>query len=108
MTQVCMETNPEIVEITVLGHCNAGRINGMDLCCCAVSILVYTLIEALGTLSLSDFKRSYGGGWCHIRFGTKSKDFSEAMIATKTIMNGFHLLEKSYPTSVNIVKEEKV
>ena len=108
MTEVCMESTPEIVEITVLGHCNAGRINGMDLCCCAVSTLVYTLMESLSRMKLSDFKRSYGGGWCHIRFGKKSKDFSEAMIAANTIMNGFNLLEKSYPTSVNIVKEEKV
>ena len=108
MTQICIESLPKVVDITILGHCDAGRINGMDLCCCAVSILTYTLMEALGKMKLSDFKRSYGGGWCHIRFGKNSKEYDRAIIATSAIMNGFRLLEKSYPTSVNIVNEANV
>ncbi len=105
MTQICKSITNDMVDITILGHCDAGRINGMDLCCCAVSILTYTLMEALGKMKLSQFKSSYGGGWCHIRFGKKSKDYNSAIIAINTIMKGFSLLERSYPTSVNIVKE---
>ncbi len=107
MTQISLESLPHMTEITILGHCEAGRINGMDLCCCAVSILVYTLMDSLGKMKLSGFKRSYGGGWCHIRFDTKSKDYKKAMISIGTIMKGFRLLEKSYPTSINI-KEANV
>ena len=108
MTEICKSITPDTVDITILGHCDAGRINGMDLCCCAVSMLTYTLMEALGGMRLKNFKSTYGGGWCHIHFGTNSKDKSKAMIAIDTIMKGFSLLERAYPTSVNIVKEEKV
>ena len=107
MTEICKSITSDTVEITILGHCDAGRINGMDLCCCAVSMLTYTLMEALRDTNLSGLKSTYGGGWCHIRFDTKSKDIKKAMIAINTIMKGFSLLERAYPTSVNIVKEAK-
>ena len=50
MTEIVYEKNTDITEITVFGHCNAGRINGMDLCCCAVSMLIFTMLDTLRKL----------------------------------------------------------
>ena len=48
MTQIVYEKNESTTDICIFGHCNAGRINGIDLCCCAVSMLVYTMLDTLG------------------------------------------------------------
>ncbi len=105
MTQISREETKDKLCLTVLGHCDAGRINGLDLCCCAVSMLVFTLMESLKKLNLSSPEISYGGGWCLVRFSNKSKDYEKAKIITDTVMTGFLLLEKSYPSSVCILKE---
>lgn len=107
MTQIRLQTEGNNTELTVMGHCNAGRINGFDLCCCAVSILVYTLLETLSKLNLKAYKGSYGGGWCYITFSNKSKEFEKAKGAIETIMNGFDLLKKSYPSSIYIEKRRE-
>ncbi|MBR3933729.1 MAG: ribosomal-processing cysteine protease Prp [Clostridia bacterium] len=108
MTQIVYEKNPSCTELTVMGHCNAGRVNGMDLCCCAVSMLVFTILETLARYSLKGYRYSYGGGWCHIKFLNKGKDYKKAGYATEAIMNGFGLLEKRYPSSVKVVIKEGV
>lgn len=95
-------SNKKYTDILVFGHCNAGRINGNDLCCCAVSILVYTLLESLSKLKLDKYKGKYGGGWCHVKFLSDSHDFNKAYECIKTIFSGFELLEKNYPSSVKI------
>ena len=106
MTQVCYENSGGKADLTVMGHCDAGRINGMDLCCCAVSMLTYTAMEALGAMRLSGFRSSYGGGWCHISFDTNSEDFDKATIAIDTLMKGYALLAKSYPDNVTIKRRK--
>ena len=107
MTEIHRQVSSRYVELTVLGHCNAGRINGTDLCCCAVSMLVYTIMESLGELNLKSLTQSYGGGWCKIRFDRKSPDTDIATVALDTVMNGFGLLEKSYPANVKIYENER-
>lgn len=104
MTEIRLEHNNGCLDLTVMGHCNAGRINGTDLCCCAVSMLIFTVMEALGAMKLSGYKASYGGGWCHICFDENSEDYSDAMIAVDTVMKGFELLQGSYPASVCIAE----
>jgi len=107
MTEVHRQLSAEAVELTVLGHCNAGRINGTDLCCCAVSMLVYTIMETLGRLNLKNLSQHYGGGWCKIRYDRMSPDVDVASVALDTVMIGFELLEKSYPANLKIYKNER-
>lgn len=106
MTDIIYEPSRNVTELTVMGHCNAGRINGMDLCCCAVSMLIFTMLDTLGRLKLKDFRHSYGGGWCHVKFLNKGKDFKKAKTVIETVMNGFGLLEKRYPSNVKITLKE--
>ena len=106
MTQIEINSNEKVTDFTVLGHCNAGRINGFDLCCCAVSMLVFTAMSALSDMKLCGFKASYSGGWCHIRFDNSSPDTKKAQIALNTVMSGFYMLEKSYPANIHISKKE--
>ena len=108
MTEITYEKHPCYTELTVMGHCNAGRVNGMDLCCCAVSMLVFTLLDTLAKHSLEGYRHSYGGGWCHIKFLNKGESFKNAITATDTIFNGFQLLEKRYPSSVKIYNKKGV
>lgn len=107
MTEVHRQISSDAVELTVLGHCNAGRINGTDLCCCAVSMLVYTIMDTLGRLNLKNLKQHYGGGWCKIRYDRVSPDSGIASVALDTVMNGFELLEKSYPANLKIYENER-
>lgn len=104
MTQIELSRNPKISELTVLGHCNAGKINGTDMCCCAVSMLVFTAMSALSDMNLKNFKSDYRGGWCHIRYDSDSKDAQNADIALNTIMSGFEMLKKSYPSNIEIIR----
>ena len=108
MTEVIYEKKRSFTELTVFGHCNAGRINGLDLCCCAVSMLIFTMLDSLGKLILKDYRHSYGGGWCHIRFSKKSPDAGKAGVVMETVMNGFGLLEKRYPSSVKVIMKDGV
>lgn len=105
MTEIRLEHFPEKTELTIMGHCNAGRINGFDLCCCAVSMLTHTLLKSLKNLGLNDFEGRYGGGWCYIGFSDKSEKNQKANIIIETIMNGFSMLEESYPANVKIFKQ---
>ncbi|MBE7051899.1 MAG: ribosomal-processing cysteine protease Prp [Ruminococcaceae bacterium] len=107
MTQVFYEHTPPFTEFTVAGHCNAGKINGIDLCCCAVSMLVFTVMESLSAMKLKNFKSSYSGGWCHIRFENSSEDADKAKTVLSAIMKGFGLLEKTYPSNIKISKPQK-
>lgn len=102
MTEIIYEKYSPYTELTVMGHCNAGRINGMDLCCCAVSMLIFTLLETLGKFGLKGYRHSYGGGWCHIKFLNRGKDYKKALTVTDAIITGFTLLEKRYPSSITI------
>lgn len=107
MTEVHRQISSGTVELTVLGHCDAGRINGNDLCCCGVSMLVYTIMNTLEKLKLSNLSQHYGGGWCKIRFDRLSPDADSASVALDTVMNGFELLEKSYPSNLKIYENER-
>ena len=108
MTQITLETTNEITDITVMGHCNAGRVNGYDLCCCAVSMLVFTLMDSLKRLELDKFSSGYGGGWCHIRFDNRSKNSAAARIVIETVTNGFRLLKGRFPSSIDINIQNKI
>lgn len=108
MTEVIYEKQKSFTELTVFGHCNAGRINGFDLCCCAVSMLIFTMLDTLGKLRLKGYRHSYGGGWCHVKFSGISPDIKKAKTVVETIMNGFELLEKRYPSSVKLVTKDEV
>ena len=107
MTEVHKEISAGMVELTVLGHCDAGRINGNDLCCCGVSMLVYTIMNTLEKLKLNNLKQHYGGGWCKIRFDRKSPDTKPALVAVDTVMNGFELLEEAYPANIKVYDKER-
>lgn len=102
MTDICLERNKNITDISILGHCNAGRINGYDLCCCAVSMLSFTLMDSLKKLKLKGFDYSYGGGWCHIKFKNRGRNYTKALLVIETVMNGFELLRKKYPENINL------
>ena len=103
MTQITCEKDDVYTDITVMGHCNAGRVNGYDLCCCAVSMLTFTLMDSLKKLSLKKFKANYKGGWCHIRFENSGGHDSEAEIIINTVMNGFYLLKGRFPSNIHIL-----
>lgn len=102
MTQINYEKTKDLIDITIMGHCNAGRINGHDLCCCAVSMLVFTLMDSLKKLNLKNFSSGYGGGWCHIRFDKSSENLSEAETVIQTVINGFRLLKGRFPSNIDI------
>lgn len=102
MTEIYLKQNKTETQLAILGHCNAGRINGMDPCCCAVSMLVHTLLETLGKLNLKNYKGKCGGGWCSVRFWNRGRDARKAKLALDTVMNGFRLLSQAYPQNVRI------
>jgi len=102
MTQFNIDRTADTTDITVMGHCNAGRINGSDLCCCAVSMLVFTLMDSLKRLNLKNFSSGYGVGWCHIRFDNSGENTGKAQTVIQTVTNGFYLLKGRFPSSIDM------
>jgi len=80
--------SPKTPEICFEGHAGAGEY-GKDPVCAALSMLMYTLLEALPAEGV---ERYLADGYCRVRGGSAE--------AYEVIAAGLRLLAAEYPTHV--------
>ena len=102
MTEVFCKYRPK-VSVTIQGHSNAERKNGNDLCCCAVSMLSYTLMSRLKELKLKNKIIFFKDGYVHVEFAPKGVNGSKGIEAVSTVMSGFNLLMEEYPHNIKVI-----
>ena len=100
MTLVIYE--PEGPALEFIGHAGAG-LCGQDPVCAALSILMYTLIEAVPTAAVTS-----GDGYCRIDAASCRPESSvkqNARASFDVVLGGLRLLAGSFPQYVRL--EEK-
>lgn len=102
MTNIELSLNPRCTKINIHGHSRGKRTNGIDLCCCSVSTLCYTLTKPLLNLNLPQFSYILQKGECSLSFANRGPDVCRAFAAIETVMNGFKLLKETYPQNINL------
>lgn len=107
MTSISFKSDRQKTTVTVLGHCNSKRVNGIDLCCCAVSVLCTTLAQSLLKLNLPGFSYTLEKGYCTLCFETDKAKSQKASTVIDTVMNGFYLLKGTYPHNISIENYER-
>lgn len=107
MTNIKLSKENQKTEITVSGHCGSKRVNGIDLCCCAVSVLCMTLAQSLLKLKLPGFLYTVEKGYCTFSFDTDRTKSQKALPVIDTVMNGFYLLKGTYPNNISIENYER-
>ena len=98
MTLVLYE--PEGPALEFIGHAGAGA-RGQDPVCAALSMLMYTLIEALPWARVSS-----GEGYCRIEAGERCASRSrreETAAAFRVVLGGLRLLAESEPRHVRLL-----
>ena len=107
MTSVSYKTGVT-TKIRISGHAGAGRTNGHDLCCAAESALAYTLIDSITKFCPKSGLIIIKDGYVYISFKVTGIKSLCAVVAVKTVLNGFKLLSANYPHNVQVTKEKEV
>ena len=85
---------PQLPEMLFSGHAGAGKA-GQDPVCAALSMLMYTLLEALPAEGI---QRQLADGYCRVRGGERA--------VYDVIAAGLRLLAEAYPTHVRLEVRE--
>ena len=107
MTNISYNTGIK-TQIRISGHAGAKRENGHDLCCAAESALAYTLIESVKKYCPKTCFVYIKDGYVYISFRVTGFRSLCAVVAVKTVVNGFKMLSDSYPQNVKVQKEKEV
>lgn len=109
MVTICYETGKDGSLVTVRGHAGAGEY-GHDLVCAGVSILVWTLANALvrlemdGAVTESDTKLEAGDA--ELRFRWADERAGEVTLVVEAIVRGFQILAARSPEYVRYERRE--
>lgn len=93
--------NPKEMELSIGGHASYGE-KGKDIVCAAVSILFYTLNEALCDCRemLTDFNTSAEEGESTIKCTPKPEYAANIETVYMTVLTGMQLMANEYPDHV--------
>lgn len=88
-------------DITIKGHANSAE-HGKDLVCASVTVLVYTLAQALkaGKSMLESLETHVDVGDSHIVCEPKEEYVVNVQMIYWTILNGFRSIADNYPDFV--------
>lgn len=108
MTEVYYTTQGEDLKlIEILGHANYAD-KGKDIVCSAISILTYTLREALDTLPSDQVKAisRFQEGCVHFLVATNGTTTAETRTRIETmltmILEGYKLIEAEYSDHIRV------
>lgn len=86
------------------GHADGAGDPGNNLVCCAVSTLMYTLVEAANTMDIP-YSSKEELGFMDVTFTPRPAKAYEADMIFKTIISGLVALASQYPDHIFIRKE---
>lgn len=106
MVKVTFATNDDSYKVKVRGHANYGA-HGTDIVCASVSILAYTLAEAVKKLNTSGYLShppfiEVAEGRITVECCPLPNESKRVEIVFNTIKMGYRLLADNYPENVNL------
>lgn len=100
MTTVTFD--PKAYDISFKGHADYAE-KGKDIVCSAVSILCYTLAEALEKGNfLMKIEKSIEEGECRVKAYPKPQYEANVQLVFFTILSGLTMLAEDYPDNVKV------
>ena len=92
------------MSIVSTGHATGAGEKGNNLVCCAVSTLIYTLVEALSAANVN-FSDSMADGYADITICPRPAKMFEADTIFQTIISGLTALADQNPEYITLRKE---
>ena len=86
------------------GHADGAGEPGENLVCCAVSTLMYTLVETANAIDIP-YSSKEDFGFMDVVFNPRPSKSFEADIVFKTIISGLVALASQYPEYILLRKE---
>ena len=86
------------------GHASGAGEPGQNLVCCAVSTLMYTLVEASDQMDINA-SVSCDDGFMDVTFTPRPAKAYEADMIFRTIISGLMSLASQYPDYIHLRKE---
>lgn len=108
MTKVMFGKNKLKAVFAVSGHCNAKRVRGYDLCCCAASMMCGILENYLKGKKLKNLKIKKDDGYFYASFDRCGMAAVKAIEVLEAVFGGYELLEEIYPSNIYTARGEFV
>ncbi len=106
MTKVMLEKNKLKALFIISGHCDAKRVKGYDLCCCAASMMCGLLEDYLTRKNLKNLKIKKDDGYFCASFDRCGISAVKAVEVLEAVFGGYQLLEDIYPSNICTVRGE--
>lgn len=94
------------MSIEAKGHASGAGDPGKNLVCCAISTLMYTIMEAADELHIYA-ESKMDDGYAYIVLLPRGQRYEAANILYETIMTGLRHLAEQYPEFILMRKENK-
>lgn len=92
----------------IKGHCNAERVNGYDLCCCAASMMCNLAENYLKNKKLKNLNIKKDDGYFCASFDRCGMTAVKAIEVLEAIFGGYRILEEHYPSNICTARSEFV
>ncbi len=104
MTRITFESYNDTFYLDCVGHAEYARAGG-DILCSAVSMLCYTLDNYLEKVyirgDVAAYKKDFRDGCVHMEFRIE-REKEKIMETVMAFLEGFSLLEESFPDHVSV------
>lgn len=102
MTKITYLKTNNCYDITVSGH--AGYNTGLDIVCSAVSVLTFTLLNAIGREHVEglSIRSEENAAEVRLRFTAPEEEADRISAIAETVILGYELLADQYPDNVEL------
>lgn len=108
MTKVLFGKSKTRAEFTIKGHAEAEKVNGYDLCCCAISMMCALTEDYLTKRKLKNLKIKKDDGYFCASFERTGISAVKAIEVLEAVFGGYCMLEEVYPSNICTLRSDYV